>query len=130
MERSSPSSVLCSLLYRTEHFSRGDKGEKVARKGEEEGWPGKGRRKEKGSLKTGQLRIFLPCEVISNKRASNDSWGGSGLSSPHRGIALAMMPASWPTSQWISAARVYIAVQMYRIAKEIFCDAHCKNRLF
>ena len=47
-----------------------------------------------------------------------------GLSSPHRSIAIAMMLASWPTSQWISAARAQIAVKTHRIAKVIFCDAH------
>ena len=39
------------------------------------------------------------------------------LSSPHRGIALAMMPASWPTLQWISATIVQIEVNMHRITK-------------
>ena len=47
-----PSSVLCPLLYRTEHFSRGEKGEKGAEK------PGRKRgdqqRGEKGRVKTGQ----------------------------------------------------------------------------
>ena len=43
----SPSSTLYPFLYRIEHFSRGRKGEKVPRKGEEEGWPAKGGKKEK-----------------------------------------------------------------------------------
>ena len=44
------------------------------------------------------------------------------LSSPHRHIALAMMPASWPASQSNSATRAQIAANMHRIAKVIFCD--------
>ena len=43
---------------------------------------------------------------------------------PLQDIALAEMLASWPTSQWISAARAQIAVKMHRIAKVIFCNAH------
>ena len=50
----SPSSALYPFLYRTEHFSRGEKGEKVPRKGEEEGWPAKGAKRKKGRAKTGQ----------------------------------------------------------------------------
>ena len=50
-------------------------------------------------------------------------WGRT-LSSPHRGIAIAVMLASWPTPQWISAARAQIAVKTHRIAKVIFCNAH------
>ena len=41
------------------------------------------------------------------------------LSSPDRGIALAAILPSQPTSQWISAVRVQIAVKMNRIAKVI-----------
>ena len=44
----SPSSALCPLLYRTEHFLRAEKGENVPRKGEEEGWPAKGAKRKKG----------------------------------------------------------------------------------
>ena len=51
----SPSSALCPLLYRTEHFSRGENGENVPRKGEEEGWPAKGAKRKKGRVKTGQF---------------------------------------------------------------------------
>ena len=55
----SPSSVLCHLLYRTEQVSRGEKGDKVPWKGEDEGWPAKGGKKEKGRVKTGQLGIWF-----------------------------------------------------------------------
>ena len=41
------------------------------------------------------------------------------LSSPHRGIALAAIPPSRPTSQCISTMRVQIAVNMHRIAKVV-----------
>ena len=44
--------------------------------------------------------------------------------SSHRGIAIAAMPASWPTSQWITAARVQITVKTHCIAKVMFCDAY------
>ena len=43
----SPSSVLGLLLYWIEHFSGGEKRRKGAEKGEEEGWPAKGGKKEK-----------------------------------------------------------------------------------
>ena len=43
----SPSSALCALLYRAEHFSRGEKGDKVPRKEKETGWPAKGGKKGK-----------------------------------------------------------------------------------
>ena len=46
--------LCCALLYRTQHFSRGKKGEKVPRKGEEEGWSVKGAKRKKGRVKTGQ----------------------------------------------------------------------------
>ena len=42
-----PSSVLCPLLYRTEHFSRGEKGEKGAEKRGGKGVTSKGGKKEK-----------------------------------------------------------------------------------
>ena len=45
----SPSSALYPFLYRTEHFS--EKGEKVPRKGEEEGWPAKGQKGKKDARK-------------------------------------------------------------------------------
>ena len=32
-------------------------------------------------------------------------------SSPHSGIALSKMPASWPTSQWISAVKMHVALR-------------------
>ena len=35
-----------------------------------------------------------------------------------------MVPASWPTSQWIPAIRALFALKMHRIAKVNFCDAH------
>ena len=40
-----------------------------------------------------------------------------------RGIALAMMLVSWPTSQWISATRAQITVNMRRIARVTLCNA-------
>ena len=43
----SPSSAVCPLLYRTDHFSRGENGENVPRKGEEDGVASKGGKKEK-----------------------------------------------------------------------------------
>ena len=39
--------VLRPSLYRTEHFFRGEKGEKGLRKGEEERWPAKGAKRKK-----------------------------------------------------------------------------------
>ena len=36
-------------LYTTEHFLRGEKGDKVPRKGEEDGWPTKGAKRKKGA---------------------------------------------------------------------------------
>ena len=50
----SPSSALCPLLYRTEHFSRGKMAKMCREKGEEEGWPAKGAKRKKGRVKTGQ----------------------------------------------------------------------------
>ena len=41
------------------------------------------------------------------------------LSSPHRGIALAAMLPSQPTSPWVSAARVQIEMKIHRIAKVV-----------
>ena len=55
----SPSSVLWSSLYKTDHFKfrwRGEKGERVRRTGEEEGWPARGQYWEQtksGSRKRG-----------------------------------------------------------------------------
>ena len=45
--------MLCHLLYRTEHFSRGEKGEKCAEK-KGAGWPAKRANRQKGRVKTGQ----------------------------------------------------------------------------
>ena len=52
-----PLSKLCSVpisLQNRALFERGEKGEKVPRKGEEEGWPAKGAKRKKGRAKTGQ----------------------------------------------------------------------------
>ena len=51
----SPSSALCPLLYRTEHFS-GEKRANVPRKGEEEGWPEEKRTRENRSVLMGLFR--------------------------------------------------------------------------
>ena len=50
-----PKALLCTL-FSTEQstFRGGEKGEKVPRKGEEEGWPAKGAKRKKGRAKTGQ----------------------------------------------------------------------------
>ena len=49
--------ALCCALCSTEQstFRGGEKGQKVSRKGEEEGWPAKGAKKKKGHLKIGQF---------------------------------------------------------------------------
>ena len=54
------------------------------------------------------------------------------LRSPPRGIALAAMLAVWPTSQWIFAARVQIAMNnaSHRRGASLRYTSHCTNRLF
>ena len=51
-----PLQTLCCALCSTEQstFRGREKGEKVLRKGEEEGWPAKGAKRKKGCVKTGQ----------------------------------------------------------------------------
>ena len=51
-----PLQALCCALCSTEQSTvrGGEKGEKVPRKGEEEGWPAKGAKRKKGCVKTGQ----------------------------------------------------------------------------
>ena len=53
--------ALCSTEQST--FRGGEKGENVPRKGEEEGWPGKGGKRKKGRVKTG-----LKFELRNRKR--------------------------------------------------------------
>ena len=53
--------------------------------------------------------------------SASGSQTGSKLTSPHRGIALRMMLASWPTSQWISTVRGQIAVKRC-IASQRWCS--------
>ena len=72
----SPSSVLCPLLYGTEHLSRGEKGEKVQRKGEEEGWPAKGAKRKKGCVKTGQDMSWLRSNYPHNRQNQKSSHSG------------------------------------------------------
>ena len=50
-----PLQDLCCALCSTEQstFRGGEQGEKVPRKGEEEGWPAEGAKREKGCVKTG-----------------------------------------------------------------------------
>ena len=61
MDRSTLELPPCKLfavplaLQKKALFRGGDKGEKVPRKGEEEGWPAKGAKRKKGRVKTGQL---------------------------------------------------------------------------
>ena len=54
-----PLQALLCALYSTEQstFWEGEKGEKVPRKGEEEGWPAKGAKRKKGRVKTDPLRV-------------------------------------------------------------------------
>ena len=55
----SPSSVLCHLLFRTEHFSMGRKGRKGAEKKGGRGVANKGAKRKKGRMKTGQFSPLL-----------------------------------------------------------------------
>ena len=56
----SPSSALCPLLYRTEHFSRGRNGEECAEKRGGRGVASKGgAKRKKGRAKTGQKYVSL-----------------------------------------------------------------------
>ena len=66
--------------------------------------------------------LFHRCSLLVRQGPLGSSI--NSLSSPYRGIALAVMPALWPTSQWISTASAQIAVKMHRIAKLLFSDAH------
>ena len=50
--------MLWSLRCRAEHFSRVSEGRKGAEKGEEEGWPAAGARRNKGWVKTGQILLW------------------------------------------------------------------------
>ena len=71
-----PSSVLSLLLYRTEQFWRGEKGEQVPRKGEEEGWPAKGAKRKKGRVKTGpssQSQKALSFSALINNLPTSSS---------------------------------------------------------
>ena len=70
--QTAPLQALCCALCSTEQstFRGGEKGEKVSRKGEEEGWPAKGAKRKKGRVKTGRycramgepsaLRVMMP----------------------------------------------------------------------
>ena len=57
-----PLSKLCPVPFAVQNralFEGGGKGEKVPRKGEEEGWPAKGAKRKKGRVKTGQSKGHL-----------------------------------------------------------------------
>ena len=52
--RHSPRSVLCPLLYRTEHFSEENGAKRCPEKEGKEGWPSEGGKRKKGCVKRGQ----------------------------------------------------------------------------
>ena len=59
--------ALCCALGSTEQstFRGGEKGEKVPREGEEEGWPAKGAKRKKGRAKTGRnIASHIPWSAI------------------------------------------------------------------
>ena len=76
------------------------------------------------------LLVFsFPNNRLANPRTGKGGhhrsyWHETKFTKSLRGIALAVMLASWPTSQWISAASAQIAVKTHRVAKLIFRDAH------
>ena len=68
-----PLQALCSALRSTEQSTSrgGEKGEKVPREGEEEGWPAKGTQRKKGHAKTGQFTKIL---CLKGRGFLNDFW--------------------------------------------------------
>ena len=87
-------------------FSRGEEGEKVLRKGAEEGGPAKGTKRKKGRVKTGQLRAQRRKQTLQKNTLLDDRSPHDAFSAPlarsefsellQRGRANLVDPVEWP----------------------------------
>ena len=80
-----PLQALCCVplaLQNRALFEEVRKGEKVPRKGEEEGWPAKGAKRKKGRVKTGQAKKHK----TQHTAARGEGWQRRGLFGPEYGL--------------------------------------------
>ena len=118
-----PLSKLCAVPFALQlqsTFQGGEKGDKVPRKGEEEGWPAKGAKRKKGRAKTGQMN-FGPLRL-----------------EPHRSSAIGQFCSilvrtySSPTSAFVKihmVASVWLSVPLLLIST-LFLHSMNKLELF